>query len=213
MTNFIQNVFSSVFGENVILATILIAMLPLIELKGAIPFAMSSQIFGVHALPLWQAFCFALLGSSLVVPILILIYKPITKWFKSTKLFNKLGNFIENKVNKKKEDIEKKDGKKSKLKRWLGTFVFVAIPLPLTGVWTGTCVAVALGLNFVESLSSVVLGNIIAGVIITLISMAFGDATLIFFYIFIALIVLCLIFFTVRAIVLKKLHTNNNEDK
>ena len=90
MTEFIENIFSSIFGNNVILATILIAVVPIIELKGAIPFSMSSQIWGTNALSLVSAFLYGLLGSCLVVPILALIYTPIINWLKKTKLFKKL---------------------------------------------------------------------------------------------------------------------------
>ena len=79
MTEFIENIFSSIFGNNVILATILIAIIPIIELKGAIPFSMSPEIWGSFALPYWEAFIYGLIGSSLIVPILALLYVPIIK--------------------------------------------------------------------------------------------------------------------------------------
>ena len=69
MTEFIENIFSTIFGNNVILATILIALVPIIELKGAIPFSMSAEIWGNSALSLWPAFFCGLLGSCLVVPL------------------------------------------------------------------------------------------------------------------------------------------------
>lgn len=222
MTEFIENIFSNLFGNNVVLATILIAIVPVIELKGAIPFSMSPQIWGVAALPYWEAFLYGLVGSSMVVPILALIYIPIINWLKKTKLFKKLAEKLENRVNSKKERLEEKTqidntniessgenknnvdvqnkkivyNKKFFLKLF-GVFAFVAIPLPLTGVWTGTCVAIALGLGFWWTCASVILGNVVAGLLITLISSLFGDATLIFFYILIAII---LVFFVVKLI-------------
>ena len=87
MTEFIENIFSSIFGNNVILATILIAMVPVIELKGAIPFSMAVDIWGTNALAYLPAFLCGILGSSLIVPILALLYLPIIRWLKKTKLF------------------------------------------------------------------------------------------------------------------------------
>lgn len=236
MTEFIENIFSSIFGNNVILATILIAFVPIIELKGAIPFSMSAEIWGSSALSLWPAFLCGLLGSCLVVPLLALIYTPIIKWLKSTKLFRGLAEKLENKVNSKKKDIENKFGnaqleqaedkesnnlalnsekkkivydKKFFLKA-LGVFTFVAIPLPLTGVWTGTCIAVALGLGFWGSCASVILGNVVAGFIITFVSHLFGDATLIFFYILISIIVVALLVMLIFKLINKKKNKVDN---
>lgn len=256
MTEFIENIFSTIFGNNVVLATILIAVVPVIELKGAIPFSMSPEIWGASALPYWSAFLYGLLGSCLVVPILALIYTPIINCLKKTKLFRKLALKIENRVNSKKEAIEQKaveenavdnqgnsnlinktdktgsesanlkvqnkeavqvkleeknaENKKKKIVynknfflKVLGVFAFVAIPLPLTGVWTGTCMAVALGLGFWWSCATVILGNVVAGLLITLVSSLFGDATLIFFYILIAIMVVAALALFIRTLTKK----------
>ena len=209
MTAFIERIFSTIFGDNVVLATIIISMVPIIELKGSIPFSMSKEIFGKNALNLWQAFGCGLLGSCLVVPILALIYSPIIKWLKSTKLFKNLGEKIENRINSKKQNIEddaqkEKSQKKKLWQKIIGVFIFVAIPLPLTGVWTGTCIAVALGLSFTTTCITVILGNIVAGFLITLVSMFFGDSTLIFFYILLGIIALLLIVLLIKKIIQKR---------
>lgn len=209
MIEFIENLFSNLFGDNVILATILISMLPVIELKGSIPFSMSVDIWGKNALTILPAFFSGLLGSCLVVPVLALIYTPIIKFFKNTKVFRKLAYKIEERVNRKKSNIEQKvlqeesavkveDSTQVKQKKYdktfwikvLGVFAFVAIPLPLTGVWTGTCIAVCLGLNFWWTCLSVILGNVVAGILITFVSSLFGDSTIILVFIILALIVL-----------------------
>lgn len=221
MTELIENIFSSIFGNNVILATILISVVPIIELKGAIPFSMSPEIWGSFALPYWEAFIYGLIGSSLVVPILALLYTPIINWLKKTKLFKKLAEKLENRVNSKKQSIETKaeekteeeNTKKKKNKRvydkkfflkLFGVFAFVAIPLPLTGVWTGTCIAVALGLGFGWTCLSVVLGNIVAGLLITLASTLFGDATMVFVYILLGVVLLALLFGLIKKIIIKQ---------
>lgn len=234
MTEFIENIFSTLFGNNVILATILIAVVPIIELKGAIPFSMSPQIWGAAALPYWEAFLYGLIGSSIVVPILALLYIPIINWLKKTKLFKRLAEKLENRVNSKKEKLEekaesedtnnseqlvveeknntqtnKKYNKKFFLKL-LGVFAFVAIPLPLTGVWTGTCIGVALGLGFWWTCASVILGNVVAGLLITLVSSLFGDATLVFFYILIAVILIFVLVKLLLKLIKRKKEKQNN---
>ena len=234
MTEFIENIFSTLFGNNVILATILIAVVPVIELKGAIPFSMSPQIWGAAALPYWEAFLYGLIGSSMVVPILALLYIPIINWLKKTKLFKRLAEKLENRVNSKKEKLEekaesedtnnseqlvveknnstqtnKKYNKKFFLKL-LGVFAFVAIPLPLTGVWTGTCIGVALGLGFWWTCASVILGNVVAGLLITLVSSLFGDATLVFFYILIAVILIFVLVKLLLKLIKRKKEKQNN---
>ena len=113
MTEFIENIFSTIFGNNVVLATILIAMVPIIELKGAIPFSMSPEIWGTVALSEVNAFLIAFLGSSLIVPVLALIYNPIIKWLKTTKLFRNIAEKIENRVSSKKQKIEEDAIKKT----------------------------------------------------------------------------------------------------
>lgn len=224
MTQFIEQLFHNLFGGNVWLATILIAMVPVIELKGAIPFSMSTQIWGGEALGLFHAFLAGLVGSSLVVPILVLLYKPIINLLKKTRPFRNLAQKIEERVNSKKRKVEQdisgeNDVKTSQnvnsndikvsqnvnslKKRIAAVFVFVALPFPFTGVWTGACLAVALGLNFWQATTTVVLGNVVAGVIIAFVSWLFGDATLIFFYAFLAFILAGILFFAIRAIVRK----------
>lgn len=191
-------------------------MFPIIELKGAIPVGMSGEFWGEYALNGTQAFLFSLLGSCLVVPILALFFKPIINWLKGTKVFRKLGEFIDGKVKKHSASIvEKTDSvesgedekKKNRKKLWIkiiGVFSFVAVPLPLTGVWTGTCVAVAIGLNFWQTVLSVVLGNMVAGLIITTICAIFPQFTTILFLIVLAFVVGILLYGIIKMLLSKK---------
>ena len=204
MTAFFEHIFSTIFGDNVILATILIAIVPIIELKGAIPFSMSAEVWGASALGKWSAFGYGLLGSSIVVPILALVYVPIIRWLKSTKLLKKLGERIDRKVGSKKDNIENKSkGKRfSMFFKILGVFLFVAFPLPFTGVWTGTCLAVVLGLSFPITCLVVIVGNVIAGLIITLLSSIVP--AIIFFYIFIGLVLVVGAFMFVKSSIVRR---------
>jgi len=201
--------FATIFGEHSIIATIIISMVPLIELKGGIPVGMSTDFWGNNALNGTQGFLYALLGSCLVVPIIALIFTPILNWLKRTKMFRKIGEMIDNKVKKHTKGIEEKvDSEKTSSKKvWiksLAVFAFVAVPLPLTGVWTGTCVAVAIGLKFWQTCLSVILGNVLAGLIIVFVCSVFPQFTTVLFLIFLGIIALLLIAGVVKYFISRK---------
>ena len=209
MTEFISNIFSSIFGNNVILATILIAMVPIIELRGAIPFATNTGFWGTHALTSWTAFGYSLLGSSLIVPIIALIFVPLMKFLKKTKIFGKLASAIENRIKSKSEKIEGANEKSKRFsltwwKKVLAIFLFVAIPLPLTGVWTGTLVAVFIGLDYLTTCITVITGNAVAALLITLILEFFPALNNYLFYIFILLVLLVVAYELIRALIKRK---------
>ncbi len=213
MTNVLSNFFGSVFGDNIILATILISMVPIIELRGAIPFATNSGIWQTIAMNNWQAFGWSLLGSSLIVPIIALIFIPIINWLKRTKLFGKLASAIENRIKGKTEKIDGANEKSARFSRtyWkkiLAVFVFVAVPLPLTGVWTGSCVAVFLGLDFASTCITVISGNVVAGLLITLILQFFPALNDYLLYVFLAIVAIVIIYEIIRHFANK--HKNNN---
>lgn len=208
MTEFIGQIFSFIFGSHSIIATIIISMLPIIELKGAIPIGMSVDYWGDFALNGTESFLYSLLGSCLVVPIIALIFTPLLNWLKKTKMFRKLGNLIDAKVKKHSNKInEQADGSKKKSKtvlKCLLIFGFVAIPLPLTGVWTGTCVAVAIGLKYWQTVLSVVLGNVVAGLIIVFVCSIFPEIITILSVIFIIIVILLVIALIVKLVMPKK---------
>ena len=210
MAEFIGGIFSAIFGKHSIIATIIISMFPIIELKGAIPIGMSVDYWGEYALNNTQAFLYSLLGSCLVVPVIALVFTPILNFLKKTKVFKKIGTFIEEKVKKHSKDIDEKtnkNGKNKTLVKCLLIFAFVAVPLPLTGVWTGTCVAVIIGLKYWQTIISVVLGNVVAGLIITLVCTVFPQITTILSIIFLAVVIVMVIFLIVKFI----LHSRKKE--
>lgn len=223
MTAAISAFFAGIFGNNIILATILISMVPLFELRGAIMFASSVELWGAVTLSPWLAYLFSFLGSSLVVPILALIFMPIINWLKKTKLFKKIGDAIYNMVSSKSQKIQsdvneinadvkisdEEKLKKTRLKKMLGIFLFVAVPLPLTGVWTGTAIAVILGMKFTDILISVIGGNAIAGLIITILTLVLGDKSIYGLYAFIALVVVFVIVSIIVALVKKYKNKKN----
>lgn len=197
MIELLSKFFVNIFGTNVELATVLISMIPIVELRGSIPFATNSMFWGNNTLSNWQALGWGLLGSSVIVPIIALVFLPIINWLKKTKLFKKIAMSIENKVKSHADSIVEKNTNNKHL-MWakiLGVFIFVAIPLPLTGVWTGTCVAVMLGLNYPITCLTVILGNLGAGLIIALILEFFPWLNDYLFFIFVGIILLFILYY------------------
>jgi len=135
--------------------TALLSLLPISELRGGIPYAMANSI------PWYIAWPFAAAVNALVAPLCWLFLSTVHRLFHSSfawyrKIFD---NFVERAREKLHKNVEK----------WgtLGVALFVAIPLPVTGAWTGTLGAWVLGLSKRKTLLAVILGVIIAGAIVT----------------------------------------------
>lgn len=169
--DFLNRVF--VYPE---IVTTLIAILPIVEARLAIPIGLG---LGMSYVKSWA---FAFIGSSLIVPLLLLALIPFVKWLAKTKLFHRLGEVIYEKFESKsksvgdggEEAVSPEAKRKSDLKKMLGVFVFVAIPLPLTGVWTGSAVASIVKLPYGKAVASVIGGNLVASLIILLLCRFFN---------------------------------------
>ncbi|MGN1208267.1 MAG: small multi-drug export protein, partial [Christensenellales bacterium] len=109
--------------------------------------------------------------------------------------------------------IDEKNSKKNLWKKIILVFCFVALPVPGTGTYTGTALAILLGLNPLISIACVTLGNIVAGVIIMTICTIFPQFSTILFYIFIALILMLLIYKLIVHFVNKKNEQKNEQNK
>ena len=134
-------------------------MIPLIEQRGAIPVG----ILGYHLNP-WLVAVVSLVGSFIPAPFIYFFFNKIFAWMKTIKLFDKFTNFVEKKVQKGSKKLEKY--------KEIGLITFVGIPLPTTGLWTGTAVAAFMGLDFKKSMVCVFLGGIISAVLISILSVA-----------------------------------------
>ena len=136
--------------------TAFLAFLPISELRGAIPFAVANGV------PWYTAFAVAVFFNALVAPacwiFLSTLHKVFLKmnWYKS--FFER---FIERARNKLRDGVERWG--------WVGIIVFVAIPLPLTGAWTGTLGAWVLGLSKRKTMIAIILGVVGAGIIVTVV--------------------------------------------
>lgn len=160
MDNLVQNLvgfFQEHLSKEVVI--FIISMLPILELRGGL---IAAALLGVK----WSvAFPICVVGNMLPIPFILLLIRKILEWLKKTKVFSKLANKIEARAKEKSGDLEKK---KLNLKI-LGLFLFVGIPLPGTGAWTGALIADALDLRMKFSLPTITLGVILAGVIVSLI--------------------------------------------
>lgn len=134
------------------LTVLLTAALPIIELRGAIPVGISLGLSPIHATLI------SLLGSMIPVPFILFSIRPIFNYLKTTKIFKKL-------VHKLTDKSMSKSGKIQKYGAW-GLLVFVAIPLPGTGVWSGSLAAALLDMRFKWAFPAILVGNIIAAAII-----------------------------------------------
>jgi uncharacterized membrane protein len=134
------------------------SMIPIIELRGAIPLGAWLE------LPWWLNYLLAIVGNMLPVPFILLFINRFIAWMSRSrvKFFNKIGTWLSNKAEKNRERIEKYS--------FWGVCLFVAVPLPVTGAWTGSLVAATIGMKWWKALLSCLIGVMIAGVIMTLAS-------------------------------------------
>ena len=165
MIEAIENFIINLFNGDSFWATFFISMVPIIELKGAIPFGMSKDIFGENALSPLRAWLASATGSLVPAFFLVWLFVPIMHWLKNTKVFKNMSLKLEQKYSENAKKIEE-NGNNSKLKvlkKWFGLMVFVAIPLPLTGAYTGSAIAGYLNIGYINSMLGIFVGNIIAG--------------------------------------------------
>lgn len=143
------------------LIVFLVSMVPLIELRGAIPYAVGFN------LPLIPSYIIAIIGNMLPVPFIFLFARRILVWGSDKKYIGKFFNWCLKKGKKGGQKLEKKAGKGL----YWALFLFVGIPLPGTGAWTGTLAASLLDMDFKKSVLSIMGGVILAGLIMGIISL------------------------------------------
>ena len=147
-----------------LLIVFLMAMLPVVELRGAIPYGFA---FG---LPWWQVMVASIIGNMLPVPFIILFIRKIFMWLKDRNRFAGAIYRFEKKLEKKAEKVVRY--------QMFGLFLFVAIPLPGTGAWTGALIAAMLDMRVKEAFPPILLGVITAGIIVAVVT--YGAASLLF---------------------------------
>ena len=140
------------------LVVIIISALPILELRGALPVALN-----VFHFPWYYALPLAIIGNLLPVPIILLFLETISKWLSKIGLFDRFLRWLFEHTRKRGKIVEKYER--------IGLALFVAVPLPVTGAWTGSLVAVLFGLKFRHAFLSIFIGVCIAGVIVTCLSL------------------------------------------
>ena len=144
------------------LAVLFIAALPVIELRGAIPIGISLGLSPFYTTII------SLIGSMIPAPFILFTIKPIFVRLKKTRLFKKL-------VDKLTDRSLKYNGEKIQKYGVWGLVLVVAIPLPGTGVWSGSLAAALLNMKFKQALLAIFMGNIIAAILIMILSYGVGS--------------------------------------
>jgi uncharacterized membrane protein len=153
MTEFLISILNFISTEFKVIFT---ATLPIIEVRGAIPVGIALGMTPLHATLV------AFLGSIIPVPFILFSIRPLFNYLKTTRAFKKMVHTLTNRSIEKSGDIQKYG--------YLGLFIFVAIPLPGTGVWSGSLIASLLDMRFKYAFPAIVLGNLVASIAIMIIS-------------------------------------------
>lgn len=157
MTETIVNFFIELFsGINKNILVFLVSLLPIVELRGGL---IAASLLHVEFI---KAFIICFIGNILPVPFILLLIDKIFDLLKKWNLTKKIVTKLENKTLSKKEQINKYG--------YWGLLLFVGIPLPGTGAWTGTLLAVLLNLNKKKSFIFISLGVLLAGIIMSILS-------------------------------------------
>lgn len=138
------------------LIVFVVSMIPIVELRGGLICA------SALGLPMFRGILFCLLGNMIPVPFILLFITPIFAWLKKTSLFRPLVEKLETRSMGKSDTIRKYE--------FLGLILFVGIPLPGTGAWTGSLIAALLDVRFRKALPAVYIGLLVATVIMCVIS-------------------------------------------
>lgn len=146
------------------LLTMLVSMIPVVELRFGIPFGHATL-----GLPVWAAFIAAVIGNLIPVPFIIVYIRRIFQWMRRRiPKLNHMVDALERKAHLKGQTVNKY--------KYLGLMLFVAVPLPGTGAWTGSLAAAFLDMPLRRAIPSVIAGVLIAGMAISILT--YGVANL-----------------------------------
>ena len=138
------------------LKIMILSMVPITELRGAIPIGMALKLNPIGV------YLSSVIGSTLVAIPLVLAYRHVVKFFKEKNMFLFLLRRVDNKI--------ETSMKKMKAASFIGIILFVGIPLPTTGTWSAAAIASILRMRLIEALSGIFIGNILSGLIVSLLS-------------------------------------------
>lgn len=140
-----------------VIQSAILAMMPVVELRGALPWAIA------RGLDPWFSYVLCVLFNMVPVPFILLFLNKILAWLETTKRFSGIARWLKERAHKKSDVYYKYE--------MLGLFVLVAIPLPGTGAWTGALVASVMGLKSSRAIPSIFLGVAAAGIIMLTVSL------------------------------------------
>ncbi|MCM8818976.1 MAG: small multi-drug export protein [Candidatus Omnitrophica bacterium] len=140
-----------------ILITLELSMLPISELRGAIPYGLSKSI------PFWNVFFISIIGNLLPVIPLYFLLEDFLNFFSKFRYGKKFTNYIVNRTKSRSKIVD--------TYKTIGLLIFVGIPLPMTGAWTGTLAAVIFQLKFKNYLIGIIGGVLMAGIIVSLVTL------------------------------------------
>lgn len=141
-----------------LLKVLIVAASPIFELRGAIPLAIN-----VFDIPWYYALFIAIIGNMLPVPFLLLFLDGFVKLLRKMKLTSSLVDWIFDRTWQRTGMIQRY--------KHVGLAIFVGIPLPFTGAWTGALASIILGIPFWRAFTSILIGVVIAGIIVTCLSL------------------------------------------
>ncbi len=158
VANFMVGLFGGIAGSVLgkYLVIFILSMVPILELRGGLIAA------SLLDLPMWKSFLVCFIGNIIPIPFILWLINPIFRKMRNWRHLGKVVVWCENKANSKKDKIENL--------KYLGLFLFVGIPLPGTGAWTGCLIAALLDLDKKKSFLAAVLGVVLAGIIMLIFS-------------------------------------------
>lgn len=147
--------FFNQLGMGPRLVTLIVSMIPVVELRGAIP------VGAYFGLPVWESAVISIIGNMIPVPFIISFIRVIFDWMRKHVAFmTGIIDKLEARANKKSESV--------KTGEFIGLMLFVGVPLPGTGAWTGALIAAMLNMRMKQGIPPIFLGVIVAGVIVSL---------------------------------------------
>ena len=142
------------FGKQILV--FIISVLPILELRGGL---IAAALLGLKPI---ESYVISIIGNLLPIPFILLLINKILDWMRKSKHFKGIANWLDTKVEKHKGQIEKYG--------YLGVVLFVAVPLPGTGAWTGSLIASVLDMDKKKTFLAVLLGVFIASIIMMILS-------------------------------------------
>ncbi len=138
------------------------AILPVSEIRGSIIYGLSQV--DQNVINILKIYGISVIANFIPVPFILMLFRPIIKWLKNTKLLGRFACWLENRTHRKAGDISRKSARAAAV----AVYVFVSIPFPTTGAWTGSMIAGLLDMRAKYALPAVLLGIMTSGAIMTM---------------------------------------------